>query len=345
MGAFITHPPLSSDRRASLLLFRLFHRLPPSLCISGCSSPLPLSNEQPAPGHITPTDKMPPLSRIAPLLSLPPSLSLSSPTLPPFLAHLPRRLRIGVSPRASSRQPASQKMRLSTKAHLPVLHPIPDLVISILKGIGPKGPHASCCRPPPIIEISPALSLSANRLCLRFTHEITRHDRVGIRPAAGQAVGVGRRERNMCLQKEDISFGDVYRLLPASVGRTDGRRQHTNIARGQLGSGSAPARACNQKEKVGSLSLPPSLQPSTHPGSSHYSHLPRCIACTLQIAHPFLPPRPFLIFTWLLSVRPSVRVRPGRLPPAQTRLTLGRFPVCLPLRRPHSLARSLTHTR
>ena len=114
----------------------------------------------------------------------------------------------------------------------------------------------------------------------------------------------------MCLQKEDISFGDVYRLLPASDGRTDGRRQHTNIARGQLGSGSARARACNQKEKVGSLSLTPSLQPSTHPGSSLYSHLPRCIACTLQIAHPFLPPRLFLIFTWLLSVRPSVRVRP-----------------------------------
>ena len=261
MGAFITHPPLSSDRRASLLLFRLFHRHPPSLCTSGCSSPLPPSNEQPAPGHITPTDKMPPLSRIAPLLSLPPSLSLSSPTLPPFLAHLPRRLRIGVSPRASSRQPASQKMRLSTKAHLPVLHPIPDLVISILKGIGPKGPHASCCRPPPIIEISPALSLSANRLCLRFTHEITRHDRVGIRPAAGQAVGVGRRERNMCLQKEDISFGDVYRLLPASDGRTDGASTRilpeANSAQARL----LLVRAIKKKK----LALFPSLPHSNRP--------------------------------------------------------------------------------
>ena len=118
----------------------------------------------------------------------------------------------------------------------------------------------------PIIEISPALPLSANRLCLRFTHEITRHDRVGIRPAAGQAVGVGRRERNMCLQKEDISFGDVYRLLPASDGRTDGRRQHTNIARGQLGSGSAQARLVLVRAiKKKKLALFPSLPHSNHP--------------------------------------------------------------------------------
>ena len=119
----------------------------------------------------------------------------------------------------------------------------------------------------------------------------------------------------MCLQKEDISFGDVYRLLPASDGRTRTRTAPAHEycprpTRLRLGSGSARARACNQKEKVGSLSLTPLLQPSTHPGSSLYSHLPRCIACTLQIAHPFLPPRLFLIFTWLLSVRPSVRVRP-----------------------------------
>ena len=329
----------------------------------------PLSNEQPAPGHITPTDKMPPLlslSHRASLVSpsLPPSLSLFPDALagslpPPFLAHLPRRLRIGVSPRASSRQRASQKVRLSTKAHLPVLHPcIPDFHI---KGNGSKrakrivgsefrpplphrSPHASCCRPPPIIEIPPALPLSADRLCLRFTHEITRHDRVGIRPAAGQAVGVGRRERNMCLQKEDISFGDVYRLLPASDGRTRTAPAHEYCPRPtrlRLGSCS-----CVQSKRKSWLSFPPSLTPTIHssgqlallaPSTMHRLHPPNC--------SPFPPSSPFSNFH-LASFRPSIRPRPSpsRLPPAQTRLTLGRFPVCLPLKRPHSLAHSLTHS-
>ena len=262
MGAFITHPPLSSDRRASLLLFRLFHRHPPSLCISGCSSPLPLSNEQPAPGHITPTDKMPPLS-LASRLSrwLPPSLPRTSAAALTY-----RRIASCLFSSASLTKSAPfHEGSPTSPAPSPDFHIKRDRYKMTNEPLNRTASPSLAARPvvarPQLSKFPPHSPLSANRLCLRFTHEITRHDRVGIRPAAGQAVVVGRRERNMCLQKEDISFGDVYRLLPATDGRTRGRRQHTNIARGQLGSGSARARACNQKEKVGSLSLPHSNHP------------------------------------------------------------------------------------
>ena len=201
-------------------------------------------------------------------------------------------------------------------------------LISILKGMGPRGPNESLVqssdrrfptarRTPPVVarlQLSkfpphspcpPTGSASGLLMRLRGTTEWgsdRRRDRL--------SESEGGRETCVYRKRTFPLAMSIAYCQRRTDGRGRGRRQHTNIARGQLGSGSARARACNQKEKVGSLSLPPSLQPSTHPGSSHCSHLPRCIACTLQIAHPFLPPRLFLIFTWLLSVRPSVRVRP-----------------------------------
>ena len=181
----------------------------------------------------------------------------------------------------------------------------------------------SHCRPP-IIENSPAFP---PQLSPRFTHEITRHVRVGSHwDPAGREGGDRRswRERNMCLPKEDISFGDVYRLLPTTDadGRSAAAAANTRIlpeansAQLRLDSGSC----VHPNEKVGHLS------------SLYFTCLLRCIACTLQISHPssfpsfflsFFPsfsPRPFLILTWP-SVRPSVR----RFPTAQTRPSLGRL--------------------
>ena len=148
----------------------------------------------------------------------------------------------------------------------------------------------------------------------------------------------------MCLQKEDISFGDVYRLLPASDGRTRTAPAHEYCPRPtrlRLGSCS-----CVQSKRKSWLSFPHSLTPTIHssgqlallaPSTMHRLHPPNC--------SPFPPSSPFSNFH-LASFRPSIRPRPSpsRLPPAQTRLTLGRFPVCLPLKRPHSLAHSLTHS-
>ena len=65
----------------------------------------------------------------------------------------------------------------------------------------------------------------------------------------------------MCLQKEDISFGDVYRLLPASDGRTDGASTRilpeANSAQARL----VLVRAIKKKK----LALFPSLPHSNHP--------------------------------------------------------------------------------
>ena len=146
-------------------------------------------------------------------------------------------------------------------------------------------------------------------------------------------------ERNMCLQKEDISFGDVYRLLPTTDRRTGagagGRRQHTNSARGQLSSGSTLAHACIQTKKLALhplLFVPPAL---------HSLHPPNFLLFLPPSLPPFvlsLSPRPFLILTWpsvrvRASFRPSVGIRQRK--PGQV------LAVCRPLKRPHSL----THTR
>ena len=68
----------------------------------------------------------------------------------------------------------------------------------------------------------------------------------------------------MCLQKEDISFGDVYRLLPASDGRTDGRRGASTRILPEANSAQARlvlVRAIKKKK----LALFPSLTHSNHP--------------------------------------------------------------------------------
>ena len=99
-GCITYESPLSLSLSLSLsftssivLLSRMFHcrSRPPSLSHSLAAA---LSNEQPAPGHITPTDKMPPLT-----VSLPRRAASR-----PSLAHLPC-FRIGVSYRAFPRHP------------------------------------------------------------------------------------------------------------------------------------------------------------------------------------------------------------------------------------------------
>ena len=67
----------------------------------------------------------------------------------------------------------------------------------------------------------------------------------------------------MCLQKEDISFGDVYRLLPASDGRTDADGASTRIL---PEANSAQARLVLVRAiKKKKLALFPSLPYSNHP--------------------------------------------------------------------------------
>ena len=179
---------------------------------------------------------------------------------------------------------------------------------------------------PPIIEISPALPLTSSApgllMRLRGTSErvsgAARRGREGAdadRPAeleeGGWDTGGRGRERNMCLQKEDISFGDVYRLLPTTAGAGWGGRQHTNIARGQLGSGCV--RACIRRKK---LAIHPSIHLAIHPllWAPHVALLAPSQFLTLP---PLLLSSPFSNFD--LAFRPSV------CPAAQTRPSHGRL--------------------
>ena len=195
MGAFITNPPAPlSFASSTLLLSRLFHcrsLLALTISLSRCAAAA-LPNEQPAPGHITPTDKMPPLS----LPSLPLSLCcFPGPSQVPSLAHLPC-FRIGVSHLASSRQPHKKgacstvwPVWLITFRTFP--NPFPFFISTsgckmITHGHGPLSLAAASVPLSPSnyrnfpLHYPPSPS-QVNRLGLRFTHEIKRHVRVGNR--------------------------------------------------------------------------------------------------------------------------------------------------------------------